>query len=127
MNFQEFGLILFTENYESCVSFYRDTLNLPVRNVKPTLVSFDLPHGYLMVEKGGAGNDQEKARHQNPTVIRFDVEDLDKEVRQLEERGAAFKDKRLAFDWGTIAVLTDPDGNRIELGELNETSASMKD
>ncbi|GGD09673.1 hypothetical protein [Pontibacillus salipaludis] len=44
MKFREFGLIVFTENYEECITFYKDILKLPVRNVKSTLVSFDLPH-----------------------------------------------------------------------------------
>ncbi|QST01141.1 VOC family protein [Pontibacillus sp. ALD_SL1] len=126
MNFREFGLILFTEKYEECISFYKDLLQLPVRNVKSTLVSFDLPHGYLMVEQGGVGSDVEKARNQNPTVVRFDVEDLDEEVQRLEERGGSFKERRLEFEWGTIAVLSDPDGNRIEIGELNDSSASVR-
>jgi lactoylglutathione lyase len=126
MNFREFGLIVFTENYEECITFYKNILQLPVRNVKSTLVSFDLPHGYLMVEQGGVGSEKEKARHHNPTVIRFDVQDLGVEVHQLESRGATFKERKLEFDWGTIAVLTDPDGNRIELGELNDSSASFR-
>jgi lactoylglutathione lyase len=53
MDFHEFGLILFVERFKECVSFYRATLQLPVRKVKETLVAFNLPHGYLMVEEGG--------------------------------------------------------------------------
>ncbi|MGP4071074.1 VOC family protein [Piscibacillus sp. B03] len=118
MQFNEFGLILFVENYNECISFYRDVLQLNVSMEKETLVKFELPTGYLMVEKGGVGSNQEKLRNENPTVIRFDVELLESTVEELEKRGVQFNDKKLTFDWGSIAVLNDPDGNRIEIGEL---------
>jgi lactoylglutathione lyase len=125
LDFREFGLILFVERYEECKDFYKNILQLKVRKVKDSLVSFELPNGYLMVERGGVGNDQEKTRDQNPTVIRFDVELLDPVVKQLAERGVYFKeDSILKFSWGTIAVINDPDGNRIEIGEINRTSGS---
>lgn len=124
MKFHEFGFILFVERYEECVIFYRDILQLKVRNVKDTLVCFDLPHGYLMVEQGGTGENQEKTREQNPTVLRFDVDSLLPVVKQLEDRGVRFTKKNIKFSWGTISVFHDPDGNRIELGEINNTSGS---
>ncbi|BFT73590.1 VOC family protein [Paenibacillus sp. P36] len=126
MEYREFGLILFVERYDECVTFYREVLNLPVRNVKSSLVCFNLPHGYLMVEQGGVGETKEKLRTQNPTVIRFDVDSLLPIVCKLEERGVKFIERKLSYSWGSIAVLKDPDGNRIELGELNNTSASYK-
>ncbi|WP_100011308.1 VOC family protein [Lentibacillus sediminis] len=119
MQFREFGLILFVEHYEECIAFYRDILQLEVRNEKETLVKFQLPNGYLMVEQGGAESKQEKTREQNPTVLRFDVESLIPIVNQLEKRGVQFSERTLKFDWGTIAVFNDPDENRIELGEIN--------
>ncbi|PKR77353.1 glyoxalase/bleomycin resistance/dioxygenase family protein [Halalkalibacillus sediminis] len=124
MNFREFGLILFVEEYEKCIKFYRDVLKLSIRNIKESLVAFDLPNGYLMVEKGGVGSVQEKQREQNPTVLRFDVESLDTEVKRLEKNGVLFMHKNLEFDWGAISVFKDPDGNRIELGEINTSSGS---
>lgn len=77
-----------------------------------------------MVEKGGVGLSKEKTRDQNPAVLRFDVEPLDSVVNKLEKRGVSFSKRKLKFDWGTIAVFNDPDGNRIELGEINSTSGS---
>lgn len=124
MQFHEFGLILFVERYQECISFYRDVLDLKVRNVKETLVSFEIPNGYLMVEKGGIGSKQEKSRKLNPTVLRFDVESLTLAVNEFEALGVIFLESCLKFDWGTIAVFNDPDGNRIELGEVNSSSGS---
>ncbi|QAS54469.1 VOC family protein [Halobacillus litoralis] len=124
MNFREFGIILFVEHYEDCINFYKNGLRLEVRNVKDTLTTFELPQGYLMVEQEGVGFMYEKNRAQNPVVLRFDVHHLEEQVKVLKQRGIDFSQERLEFDWGTIAVLQDPDGNRIELGEINETSGS---
>ncbi|WP_180316706.1 hypothetical protein [Shouchella shacheensis] len=74
-------------------------MQLKVRNVKDSLVAFDLPHGCLMVEQGGAGSRQEKSREQNPTVLRFDVCFLTTAVHQLEERGVQFAETNRTFDW----------------------------
>ncbi|HET7629522.1 MAG TPA: VOC family protein [Bacillales bacterium] len=126
MNYREFGLILFVERYVASIHFYKNILQLPVRKEKDTLVSFDLPYGYLMVEQGGVGSTSEKRRSENPTVLRFDVDDLAAEVETLKKRGVSFTEDRLTFSWGTIAVFHDPDGNRIELGEINRTSGSYK-
>ncbi|MYL49941.1 glyoxalase/bleomycin resistance/dioxygenase family protein [Halobacillus litoralis] len=126
MNVDEFGLILFVERFEQCVSFYQNRLQLPVRRRQEMLVCFDLPIGYLMVEKGGVAQLGEKTRIHNPTVLRFDVKGLSKEVHHLKERGIHFLEEQRVFDWGTIAVLLDPDGNRIELGEVNAKSASYR-
>lgn len=38
MEYREFGVILFVERYNECVTFYRDVLKLHVRNVKTSLV-----------------------------------------------------------------------------------------
>lgn len=125
MQFREFGLILFVERYEDCISFYRDVLRLKIRNVKESLITFEISNGYLMVENGGVGSTQEKSRDRNPTVLRFDVESLTSAVNELESRGVIFSQRSLKFDWGSIAVFNDPDGNRIELGEINSSSGSF--
>ncbi|MFA1822740.1 hypothetical protein ACDX78_21740 [Virgibacillus oceani] len=63
---------------------------MPVRNEIESLVTFELPNGYLMVDQGGAWSRQEKSSSQNPTVLRFDVESLVTVVKKLEERGVHF-------------------------------------
>jgi len=119
MQFNEFGIILFVEKYAECIMFYEEVLQLTIRKRKETVVTFELPNGYLMVEQGGVGSKNEKSREQNPTVLRFDVESLTTIVKDLEVRGVHFLNRRLTFEWGTIAVFNDPDGNRIELGEIH--------
>lgn len=113
MKYSAFGLLLFTENYEACVSFYRETLELETIFEEEFLTNFRFGSGYLMVERGGAGAQSAKDFAHNPTVIRFDVEDVDQAADELRAKGVVVT--REDFEWGWIAVFYDPDGNRCEL------------
>ncbi len=48
-----FGIILRTERFDACVSFYRDIVGLDLWFEKENLVCFRYGAAYLMVEKGG--------------------------------------------------------------------------
>lgn len=113
MNVVQYGIILFVQKYDECVAFYRDVISLEMAYTKDALTCFRFGSAYLMVEQGGRGSGQEKDRNQNPTVLRFDVTDLEAAAVTLESKGV--KVERQCFDWGHIAVFTDPDGNRCEL------------
>jgi len=105
MRFRRTGIILFTENYDKCVDFYARKLALPVL--------FALDDQYLMIETGGTAVANGKNRLQNPVMLRFNVEDIDACVAELEQQG--IKPKLRREPWGTIADFTDPDGNRCQL------------
>ena len=107
------GIILFTERFEACVAFYRVALGLPVVFDKGHLICLGFGAAYLMIEKEGAASDGAKSRAQNPTILRFNVVDVEAAADLLRGRGI---DVEIAtFDWGTIGKFQDPDGN---LGEL---------
>lgn len=107
------GVILFTENYEACVAFYRDLLGLPYVFSKPGLTCLDFGGQYLMVESHGVARPHEKQRHENPTILRFNVNDVEQTARTLRDKGIAVDVRH--FEWGVIGGFTDPDGNRCEL------------
>lgn len=115
MQIKETGFILFLENYEENVQFYTDTLELVVRERKEGLVKLDFGGSYLMVENNGISNKTEKNRSQNPTVIRIEVDDIEGTVRLLRDKDVQVEVHK--FNWGTIGVLIDPEGNKIELKE----------
>lgn len=113
MQIRQSGIIIFVERYEQCVAFYRDKLLLVITEVKPTLTTFAFGSTYLMIEQGGIASLSPKSRAQNPTVLRFDVEDILETASALRARGVLVD--ILEFEWGTIGVFSDPDGNRCEL------------
>lgn len=113
MRIKEMGIILFCEHYDTTLAFYVNKLGLHVRQQKEGLTILEFGGSYLMIESNGVAVDHEKTRAQNPTVLRLDVENMDEAVLELRSRGVSV-DVRV-FDWGTIGVIIDPEGNRIEL------------
>lgn len=106
------GIILYTEKYEECVSFYRDKIELPIMFEKENLTCFDFAGSYLMVETGGIAS-KEKDISQNPTILRFDVQNFDESVDFL--RGKNIDVDVQVHDWGTVGEFSDPDGNGCSL------------
>lgn len=113
MIIKETGIILFLENYEENVKFYTNKLGLNVRERNIGLTKLDFGNGYLMLEGNGVSHKTEKTRAQNPTVIRIEVQDFNETIIELRNRGISIQVHK--FDWGTIGVIIDPEGNRIEI------------
>ena len=118
MKFTRTGVILCTENYRDCVSFYTETLDLPVMysldNDHSKLTCCDTGNGnYLMIETGGKAASGRKSTARNPVWLRFNVEDVAAAARHLSSKGVAVKLRKEV--WGTLADFTDPDGNPCSL------------
>ena len=103
---QTFGIILRTELYGECVSFYQGTLGIPVWYEKSSLVCLRFGDGYLVIETGGMKRPERKSDTENPTMLRFNVEDVSTTAAALVEKGVAVEVN--TFDWGTVDTFTDP-------------------
>ncbi|GGK29204.1 hypothetical protein GCM10010965_22590 [Caldalkalibacillus thermarum] len=95
------------------MAFYTQKLGLPLRKKGESLSILEFGGSYLMIEKGGVASSGEKTRAQNPTVLRLNVHDFEQTVQELREREVHVE--VIKFDWGTIGVIIDPEGNRIEI------------
>lgn len=113
---QTFGVILATEKFDECVHFYRDILGLPVWYKKPTLVCLRFGDGYLMIETRGHAIEGQKSTKQNPTILRFNVNDVDAD--EIRKQGITVT--REDFSWGKVATFTDPDGNVCEFKNADD-------
>ena len=115
MNFERTGVILCTENYDACVDFYADVLELPVLNAKDdahsklTTFEFGGSGSYLMVETGGKAIPIGKTVKDNPVWLRFNVADVDAAAAELSKKGVDVTIRREV--WGTCGDFMDPDGN----------------
>ena len=107
-----------TERFEACVAFYRDILELPVWYEKPGLVCFRFGDGYLMVETGGVARDSRKPQSENPTMLRFNVDDVLTAADELRRRGIEVDVQTYA--WGTVGTFVDPDGNACEFKNADD-------
>lgn len=110
---EQTGLILFTENYEDCVRFYRDVVELDILFAKDSLTCFSFGTSYLMVETDGVAVAGEKSFAQNAVTLRLNVKDVAERADLLRQRGADVTIHQ--WDWGVTGLFLDPDGNRVEL------------
>ena len=113
MEFTTAGIILLTQNYEACLTFYGSVLGLKAMHKidRPgeRLTTFALGGSYLMVETGGVASDGVKNTRQCPTKLRFNVPDVMAAAAVL--RGKGLEVEVLQHSWGTTAEFVDPDGN----------------
>jgi lactoylglutathione lyase len=112
------GIMLGTERFEACVAFYRDILELPVWYEKPGLVCLRFGDCYLMVETGGVARDGRKSQSENPTMLRFNVDDVMAAADELRQRGVEVSVE--SYVWGTVGTFMDPDGNACELKNADD-------
>lgn len=120
--FEQAGIIVFTENYDACVAFYGQTLGLEQVNQLEGLTTFAFGAAYLMIESGGVASGHEKTRAENPTIIRFNVTDVEATAEMLCGRGVAVEIRH--WNWGITGKMLDPDGNRVQLkNQTNEYSS----
>ena len=117
MDLKRSGVIVFTEQYEACVDFYRRVLELPemfsLDDEHSTLTCLDMGGSYLMIETGGTAMPKGRSIEQCPVKLRFNVADVDAAARLLESRGVIVIIRREV--WGTVGDFVDPDGNRCSL------------
>jgi len=113
-----FGIILGAENYDACLSFYRDALGLPVWYDKGHLCSLRLGDGYLMIESGGVSSKRSKIHAENPTTLCFNVEDVEAPANDHRSNGVDVDVK--IFSWGQVGTFHDPDGNKCELKNTDD-------
>lgn len=106
------GVVLFCADYEGCVRFYRDLLELPVWYEKPTLTCFRFGDGYLMVERDG------QVGQTRGIMLRFNVMNVPERARELAAKGIAIEVQ--THDWGTTARFHDPDGNLCQLKDAED-------
>lgn len=112
------GIILGTENYEACCAFYRDVIGLPVWYDKGHLLCLKFGNGYLMIETGGHAHEGIKPNSDNPTMLRFNVDDVKTASEALRARGVDVDYKE--YEWGQVGTFCDPDGNKCELKDAGD-------
>lgn len=117
MNLARCGIILYTRNYDASVRFYGETLELPrmFASDEPDMqvTCFDFGGTYLLLEPDDRPWPEGTTIEHLPTKLRFNVDDLDAAVAELEDKGVAIA--RVDYGWGSVADFLDPDGNPCQL------------
>ena len=115
MNIVRTGIILNTEKYDECVSFYKNLFGLRVffqqKDGDFQLTCFEFDGSYLMVETDGFAIPEGKTLRENSTKLRFNVSDIEEALQTIEAYG--IEAKVIKNDWGSTINIYDPDGNRV--------------
>ena len=108
------------EDLESSISFYQEALGLPLLGRGTDWAHFDSGAGTLLeLFTGGTATPQAKGPHQQSIVLGLRVEDLDRVVAELEEKGVRFNPGESGeFESTRWAHFTDPEGNQLEIKEV---------
>ena len=109
MNFDRTGIILYTVNYQKCVEFYQDILELNVLFKTNTLTCFEFGSAYLMVEIEDENLPESCENNRTRMCLRMNVSNVKDYVRILENNHIEVDYQE--HEWGTIAKFLDPDGN----------------
>ena len=116
------GVILNTQNYRDCVSFYRDIFDLKVlfekseANFKLTCLTFG--DSYLMIETDGISDPEGKTMAQGFLKLRFEVFNL--EAALIRTQKLRPETKIIELPWGSTINIFDPD--RTSVGIRDEAT-----
>ena len=112
MKIDESGIVLRVENYEACVDFYTNILELEVRFKKESLTAFQFGAAYLLIEKGEPMPSSIRNVEYPPVLLRLNVQDVNQAVSHVRAKGAEAEFR--SWDWGDVGRMYDPDGNLVE-------------
>ena len=117
-------ITLWVNQYDACLAFYRDILELPLESSDENFAQFANQGTKLYLHRLG---DPTHLRN-HALEIHFEVPDVDAAYNWLLNRGAKFEEPPANMPWGTrIAALRDPEGNAIEIVGPLDPNEAVKD
>ncbi len=111
------GVIIWTANFLPMLEFYRDTLGLTPRSVKPGFANFEWGQFRLSIRlhSGVTGASRDPDR----IMVNLHVVDIVATHARLLRAGVMFVRPPEREGWGGwVATLRDPDGNTLQLLQL---------
>ena len=108
------------EDLESSIAFYQNALGLSLLGRGEDWAHFDSGAGTLLeLFTGGTSMAEPKKPHQQSIVLGLRVEDLDRAIAELGEKGVHFiPEESGEFEGTRWAHFSDPEGNQLELKEI---------
>ena len=120
------GLILYVNEYEKCILFYVEVLNLSILFQNADLTCFDFFGTYLMVEKEDKAEYlKDNSEKRNYSCVRINVEDVKRHSDELKSQDVAVDYQE--HSWGKVAKFKDPDGNLIAFKDEESFAKQIED
>jgi uncharacterized glyoxalase superfamily protein PhnB len=113
------AVVLFVEDFDKCLAFYRDQVGMQVVMLEPKAAAFKLnDQDFAMVQVSQAAEmvnapiSDPPTRTVNKVMLCTKVEDADKAYEELKGRGVEFTQPPTTQPWGIrAAYFKDPEGN----------------
>ena len=120
MTFKRLGaVILLVSDMDKSMNFYRDVLELPVKNTSAEWVEFFSSGTVLALHPS-----KNKTRTKNSGVlVGFMVSDLESVAQKLKDKNVEFFKKPKEESFGKHAIIVDPDGHLISIAEISSKSS----
>ena len=108
------GVIIWTDNLERLLRFYRDLLGLRPHSVQPHFVAFRF--GDVRLSLGVHSQVSGRAQEPYRIMVNLSVRDIHESYRALVAKGVEFIRPPEREHWGGwVATFRDPDGNILQL------------
>jgi uncharacterized glyoxalase superfamily protein PhnB len=124
MKYKMYAQRIFCFHWKECVSFYKDTIGLPVKFESEEMgwAEFDLGGISLAVERQDEDDAEAQSLVGRFVGISLQVDDIDVIYQELTGKGVVFEGPPAKQPWGgVLAHFKDPDGNTITLlGGVND-------
>ncbi|HMG39383.1 MAG TPA: VOC family protein [Nitrososphaeraceae archaeon] len=116
MSFKRLGaLILLVSDMDKSIKFYRDVLELPIKNTSSEWVEFFSSGTVLALHPS-----KSKSRTKNSGVlVGFMVSDLEPVAKKLKDKKVEFFKEPKEESFGKHAIIADPDGHLISIAEIS--------
>lgn len=120
LTFKRLGaVILLVSDMDKSMKFYRDVLELPVKNTSAEWVEFFSSGTVLALHPS-----KNKIRTKNSGVlVGFMVSDLESVAQKLKDKNVEFFKKPKEESFGKHAIIVDPDGHLISIAEISSKSS----
>ncbi|MEM2162421.1 MAG: VOC family protein [Candidatus Nitrosocaldus sp.] len=119
------AVILFTNDLERAVEFYRDDLGLPLQNTTRDTAEF-FASGTRIVIKGNSKVEQGTTTATTTAtstprpgiLLGFTIQNIDELCELLKKKGVRFLKEPRDEAFGRHAIILDPDGHMISLAQI---------
>ena len=120
------GVILWTDNLDAMVRFYRDALGLLVHSDHGDFVAFQVRPG-VRLSVGRHAQVRGPARDPYRVMVNLQVADIHAAHQTLVRKGVPFLRLPEQEEWGGwVATFQDPDGNVLQLFQFVPNAAPEK-
>jgi lactoylglutathione lyase len=116
LTFKRVGaIILLVSDMDKSIKFYRDVLELQIKNTSPEWVEFFSSGTVLALHPS-----KNKVRTRNSGVlVGFMVSNLESVANKLKEKNVEFFKEPKEESFGKHAIIVDPDGHLISIAEMS--------